>query len=338
MLSSIVETKTSIESSLGQDSPFLLKKIKWYGFFLIKLVVSCGLIYWIVNRANMTEMINALQQANVPLLIGAFCMNFLGYMLSVSRWQMLLKGQGILASRLFLLQSFMVAFFLNNLLPSTFGGDAVRVYDSWRLGRSKAKAIITVFVDRFLGLIALILLVWSGLMFSWELTKNLPLFPLWIAGSTVGVIGLGFVVFGNFNEIPPPFFLKGFKTWVKVVHGFQKILDAFKIFKSKKHILGIALAISIVLQMNVIVYFFLVAQSLHFQIPLANFFFFIPVVLFIMMIPVTINGIGVRETAFVYFLGMFGVSTTEALTFAWLTYGFILVQGVLGGIVYLVRR
>lgn len=309
-----------------------------YVFVVAKIVFSLGLMFWIFERANMTEIVGALQPANVPLLCGAFILNFVGYGLSVSRWQILLRVQGIQASRFYLVKSYMVAFFFNNLLPSTFGGDAVRAYDSWKIGKNKAKAVVAVFADRFLGLVALTILVWGGLMLSWELTTTLPLFPLWIIGSTVGVVGLCWFVFSPKGESVQAFPHTGLKIVGKAFRVFQEGVEAFRAFKDQKKTLVYALGLSIGLQVNVMVYYYLIAQSLHFHIPFYSFFFFIPLVLFMMMIPVTINGIGIREYAFAYFLGIYGVSTSEALAFAWLTYAFILIQGVLGGIVYMLRR
>lgn len=331
----IAEPSQHFASTDHASSP---KGPRVYVLAVAKLVFSIGLIYWILGRADVEEIMGAVQHANLPLLLCAFCMNFVGYALSVSRWQILLKVQGIQASRFYLLKSFMVSFFFNNLLPSTFGGDAIRAYDSWKIGQCKAKAVVSVFADRFLGLVALTILVWGGLTLSWELTAELPLFPLWIVGSTIGAVGLCWLVFSPKKESGGAFPATGPKFLEQAFRFIQKVFEAFLVFKDQKKTLAKALGISLALQVNVIVYYFLVAQSLNFEIPLHSFFFFIPVVLFMMMIPVTINGIGIRENAFAYFLGMFGVSISEALAFAWLTYAFILIQGLLGGIVYMVRR
>lgn len=340
-LMSIAQTEILTDPSQRLASPDQAKTpqgSKVYVLGAAKLLFSLGLMYWILAGADFTEIMGALSPANVPLLCVAFMLNFVGYGLSVSRWQLLLKAQEIQASRFYLIQSYMVAFFFNNLLPSTFGGDAVRAYDSWRLGKNKAKAVVAVFTDRFLGLVALTILVWGGLTLSWELTTELPLFPLWIIGSSVGALGLCWLVFSPTSELVRACPVALPNIFKKVFGFLLKGMEAFRVFKDQKKTLLKALGLSLGLQVNVIVYYYLIAQSLHFEIPFHSFFFFIPLVLFMMMIPVTINGVGIRENAFAYFLGMFGVSTSEALAFAWLTYAFILIQGVLGGIVYMLRR
>lgn len=57
-----------------------------------------------------------------------------------------------------------------------------------------------------------------------------------------------------------------------------------------------------------------------------------------MMLPVSINGIGLRENVFFFFLALFAVTKTDAIAFAWIEYGILLLQGVGGGLVYALRK
>ena len=86
------------------------------------------------------------------------------------------------------------------------------------------------------------------------------------------------------------------------------------------------------------VHYYIIANVLDFPIPLSAFFWIVPLALFIMMVPVSINAIGLRESAFVFFFATFGVAKPEAVAFAWLAYGMVVLQGLLGGIVYVLRK
>ena len=90
--------------------------------------------------------------------------------------------------------------------------------------------------------------------------------------------------------------------------------------------------------MNVVIAYYLLAQSLGLPVPFLNYFLIIPAALLVLMAPVSINGIGLREGAFVFFLGLYGIGRAEAVAFAWIAYGVLLIQGVLGGLVYAFRR
>ncbi len=98
--------------------------------FLFKLVVSGGLIYWILRNSDLQEVVNSLISADRLLLSVAFLLLFVGYFLTAFRWRTLIRAQESDAPVLQLVKSFMVALFFNNFLPSTFGGDVVRMYDS----------------------------------------------------------------------------------------------------------------------------------------------------------------------------------------------------------------
>jgi uncharacterized membrane protein YbhN (UPF0104 family) len=92
--------------------------------------------------------------------------------------------------------------------------------------------------------------------------------------------------------------------------------------------------LSLLLQMNVIVHFIIIALAMGLDIPIIAMFVIIPVATVVMMLPVSINGIGLREAVFVLFFGMFGLAGDQSIAFAWIAYGFVLAQGLLGGLVF----
>jgi glycosyltransferase 2 family protein len=56
------------------------------------------------------------------------------------------------------------------------------------------------------------------------------------------------------------------------------------------------------------------------------------------MLPISINGIGLRENTLAAMLAWYSVSTVDAVAFAWLAYLGNLLIGLLGGVVYALRR
>ena len=81
---------------------------------------------------------------------------------SAWRWQLLLRAQDVRVPARTLLSSYLVAGFFNNFLPSTIGGDVVRIRDTARPAQSKTLATTVVFVDRALGLMGLVLVAALG--------------------------------------------------------------------------------------------------------------------------------------------------------------------------------
>ena len=307
-------------------------------FPVIKLSISVSLICWILRGTELGEIWSAINTANLPLVFVAFLLRFVGFYISALRWRLLLKTQGVKSSVPFLIQSYMVSAFFNNLLPSIVGGDAVRVYDSWRLGKNKANALAVVFVDRFLGLVALMLFALCGLLIVDQLSASLPLLPLWMGLGFLGMLLVIWIIFFPSGKILS--WLQGIRLpgWKKLQKILDKIVTAFLVFKGQKKALLSSLWLSILLQTNVVLDYFLIAKALNFDISLANFFLIIPLAIFIMMLPISINGIGLRESVFVFFFSAFGVVKYQAIAFSWLAYGLVILQGLLGGIVYALRR
>jgi glycosyltransferase 2 family protein len=307
-------------------------------FTAIKCLVSGLLICWIVQTSNLGDIFAAVRMADKVLLIQAFSLNFVGLYISVYRWQVLLKAVGVNAVFSLLLKSYLVGIFFNNVLPSTIGGDAVRAYDSWRVGSDKAAAVAVIIVDRLVGLLALMAFALGALLVSKRQTVDLAFLSL---SMLTGVAAMGlftwiiFVACQRISTLVP-------KLRFTFLRRLQRFLDAmvdiFLSFHGRKAALARASALSLLLQANVVIHYYLFAKALNFSVPVYVFFLIIPLAIFVMMIPVSINGIGVRETAFVFFFAPFDVSKSEAIALAWLAYGVVIFQGVLGGIVYTLRR
>ena len=79
---------------------------------------------------------------------------------------------------------------------------------------------------------------------------------------------------------------------------------------------------------------YFLARALHVPIPLPYFFLIVPLALFVMMVPVSINAIGVRENIWAFFFVTFGVPAAAGVAVAWLDYGLVILQALVGGAVY----
>ncbi len=301
-----------------------------------KVVVSAGLLYWVLSRSNLGEVLAAAGSAHVGLLLFAYSLHLVGLYLSATRWKGLLRAQSIEASTVFLMKSFLVGIFFNHFLPSTVGGDASRAYDSYRLGNKKASAMTSVVVDRLLGLLALMTFAVMALPFSHQITNRIPLLPLWVG---VGAAGIGMTVWMVFFPPRVPLLRELVsKLPVPIGRSMRKFVGAFGAYRGKGMALAKAFGLSILLQANVVLFFIVVARTLGLAIPVHSFFLIVPLSLFVMMLPISINGIGLRENILALFLATYGVATSAAVAYAWLIYLASLIWGLFGGLVYALRR
>ncbi len=307
-------------------------------FLLLKISLSIALILWITQGVALDSVFAVITESSASLLILAFSLFFVGYVIAAFRWRTLIRVQDGDAPIFFLVRSFMVALFFNNFLPSTVGGDVVRMYDSWRLGNTKSDAVTVVLVDRFLGVIVLFCFALLALVFDETVASEVPFITAWVAA---GLAGMGIATWLVLT-IPVSITqrLSSAKSGVMARIGgiLEKVHRSFQAYRQARSAVLRALGLSVLLQVNVVVHFILVARAVGIDIPAESMFLIIPVAVFVMMVPISINAIGVREAVFVFLLSLYGVQSVEALAFAWIAYSFTLLQGVLGGLVFALRR
>ena len=285
---------------------------------LLRLAVSAALMAWILARTPFREVAAAVRGADPRFLLLALVVSPLGTLPSVLRWRLLIRAQGGDAPFPFLVRSFLTGIFFNNFLPSTIGGDTVRALDTARTGVGRAKGIAIVFVDRFVGLLALVLFAAAGLAISGvsgRLLARVPDLYGWVlAGSALLLVAAAFL------------FLPSGR------------LSRFLAFQGKGRALAGAFAWSLAMQGMVVLSWYLLARALHAPVPFAVFFLIVPLALFVMMLPVSINAIGVRENVWAFFLVALGAPAAMGVALAWLDYGLVLLQALAGGVVYALGR
>ena len=281
---------------------------------LLKLCISVGLIFWILRSTNLQNTFASIRSANMVLVLLAGSLHLVGFTISAFRWQLLLDAQGTDAKIPFLVKSYVVGMFFNNFLPSTMGGDAVRAYDSWRLGGSKSGAVAVVFIDRFLGLLALMVFALIAVLFADYLSADVPYLGLWVSLGLAGMLVVVWLIFS------PPAWAIAAMTQANFPfrERIERIITSLVVFQGRRAVLWSALGLSLLLQANVVLHYYIIAQALALTVPLTAFFLIIPLVTILLMVPISINAIGLRENAYVYFLGALAVGRSEALAFAWI--------------------
>ena len=305
----------------------------------LKITISIALIYWSLRAVELSEIFMAVRSSNVVLLIASFVLNLFGAAyLRALRWRMILRVQGVDASMAYLVKSYMVSFFFSNFLPSTIGGDASRVYDSWKAGNKKADALVSVFIDRFLGVVALMLIAAAILPLSRGLADKVPYLLLWTLLFTVGLLAVTYLIFVSSRSRGLMAAVVSLPPLTKVRSPLDRLTAAFSTFEGEKVLLARTLGISLLLQAVIITHYFVIGLALGIELPLHTYFFIIPLAIVIMMIPISINAIGVRESTLVFLFSAYGIASSEALALSWLVFGMVVLTGLMGGLLYWFRK
>ncbi len=305
--------------------------------FLLKISLSGSLVAWIfIRQVNLSELIDVMARVELWLLLLAFGMHSLGFLFSALRWQKMLKSQGVHVKLLPLIDSYLVGSFFNVFMPTRIGGDVVRVSDLRRATASISRSASSVFVERFLGISVLLAFALFASLFRLPLAQEIP--AIWI-GIGIGVFGLAVLLSALYSQfvgrlmwlIPLP------KLQKKILGVWQTFRENVLLLLSQREPLLWGLWYSFLLQVNVVVHFWIIGEALDFGIPLLDYFFLIPVQLVILMLP-TINGIGVREASSIVLFGFYGIVATEAATFGLIDLAMMLLVGLIGCFRFLSRR
>ncbi|MNX50970.1 hypothetical protein D3C86_816150 [compost metagenome] len=241
-------------------------------------------------------------------------------MLCIVKWQGVNRIQGVHIPLGPLASAYMVGMFFNTFLPSSFGGDAVRAYKLARYSGATGSSVGSVVVDRFLALHSLLVVSLVAVCFSPEMRQAIssPLLVLFLlAGSAPFAFPwvLGRPAFARWRDRFPP------------LREAVDTLGAPGVGARTLRVWGLAIAIQ---YLNAVMHFFLI-RAIGEHVPLAYVLAFVPVMVLLTSLPLSVNGIGIRESSLVFFLGRVGIGSAEALAVGVLSLAMLLLAGAVGG-------
>ena len=123
----------------------------------------------------------------------------------------------------------------------------------------------------------------------------------------------------------------------KVAGKLNDVYKSIELLKDKPRVLFIAFIASILLQINVILYYYFIGVSLDLGVSLLYFSMIVPIALVVLLVPFSINGIGIREGIFIFLLTELGVLPKDAIALSWISFGLLLTHGIIGGIIFALR-
>jgi uncharacterized integral membrane protein len=236
----------------------------------------------------------------------------------------------------FLTQSFLVATFFNNFLPSNIGGDVVRITDTAKAAGSKTLATTVVLIDRGLGLLGLALMAATGASLMQRMAVG-PVGPgvLW-AGFALGAIvaAPALLMPQVVGRVLQP--LRVFhQDWVDA--RIEKLTDTLTRFKETPAALAGCFAGAVLVQGILVGFYVAIARSMNIPVGFAEFAVIAPVSFIVQMIPISVNGFGVREATFSFYFSRLGLPLESALLVSFVGAALIMVFSLTGGVAYLRR-
>lgn len=308
-----------------------------YAGLLIRIIISAALLYWILSNVDLGRLASMILDTHPIPLVVSLLLYFIGVIvIGAHRWRLLLASQGVPVPFGYLVRSYMVALFFNNVLPTNIGGDVFRIKDAARYTDSKTLSSAIIFVDRLIGFAGLFALALGAVVFGGEIVRSLPgLDWLWIGLFAITAMIMVVLVVPEVVDwgLRPLHRLNS--EWVTKRVGV--VTSALFQFRRQIPALLKALGISLLIQGSIVFFYFLIAQAMEIPLALDYCFLITPLVLVVQLFP-SINGFGVRESAFVFFFRAIELSAEQAVSLSFVSTGVIIVLSLLGGIIYATRR
>ena len=294
----------------------------------LKILVSAALLYLSLRKVDLAELFRRTDVSSLGWIGVAIAVTFLQIFVGVLRWREISAECGAPLPAKQAMRFNVIGTFFNQTLPSSIGGDAVRLWLVARSGHGWRAAAYSIFVDRAIGLIALAIVIVVSLPWSYSLIsdphgRSALLFIDFAALAG----GIGFLLLGRLSW-------PWLKHWWGTHHIHSCSVIANRVLFSRAHGAKVAV-LSLLVHVLAVVIAWCVVQSISAPVLFSQIFQLVPPVLLITMLPISIAGWGVREATMGLAFGYAGLMASEGVNIS-LLYGAVsFVVGLVGGLVWI---
>jgi len=300
----------------------------------IRFVVSSCLLLGLVYVVGVDRLLQTLKRLSLQTVITVLLLYYFGVLISVLRWSVFLRAKGTRLPVRRLCGAYLVGAFLNNFLPTSFGGDVSKLY-SLR-GKSSGGALAaTILLERAVGMSVLIALgiVSSALMWSLPGFRTVALLGCGLLGA-IAIVGLALGPTAS--------------QWcgeTGIAANRPKILGKIKtvlceLLKNEVSSYGwtatILLSLIFVLQGALANHLYF--SDLGASVALHQVVVGLATVQLLGLIPFTINGIGATEGAYVALFGLFGITAEISLSVALIARVMRMTATLPGGLILMLTK
>jgi uncharacterized membrane protein YbhN (UPF0104 family) len=293
-----------------------------------KILISAALLYLALRKVDFSDLVSRLGFTSAGWIALGVAVTVLQVFVSALRWREISVDCGAPLSVARAVRYCMIGSFFNQTLPSSIGGDAMRL---WLVGRGPAgwrAAAYSIFVDRAIGLIALAVLIGASLPWSYRLIGDPHgrLALLFIDFAALAAGG-GFLLLGRLHW-----------PWLRNIRAANhlracSVITNHAIFNRERR-LKIAF-LSLFIHFQAVVIAWCVVKAIAAPILFSEIFLLVPPVMLITMLPISIAGWGVREASMALTFGYAGLATGEGINVSLLYGAVFFVVGALGGLVWI---
>jgi glycosyltransferase 2 family protein len=296
------------------------------------LVVTGLCTAYLVWKIDLSKSLQEIRSADFAYLAAAFAIMVVTVFPMAWRWQKLLAARGIEDRLPWLSRSYFVSYAAGQVLPTSIGGDAMRIFETSRRHPGRGGPVAgTVLLERALGGTATLILAAVG--FALALGRYDVGAYLWVeAAFVVGTIVLGVVLFSRTARRPLARAVPLLRV-ARLERPIRAVYEGIHSFRSEPWLLVGVLVLTLAIQAVRVLAIWLAGRSVGVDLSPRPYYVMGPLLFLVILVPFTINGLAVRETFFVSFLGQLGVPPDPAFATGFLFFLVTLALSVPGGVI-----
>lgn len=307
-----------------------ISKRKWVSF-AFRVSITLLLLVFLFKSMSWSTLVAALTHASYVFLLLGLLIGAIASLLSVFQWQKLLQSEQIFVGLIKLSKLYLIGIGFSHFLPTGMGGDVVKAFYVGRASGNYAGSASAIVMTRLTGYFGMQVVAFSSLLlFHTGITRSVVISAILLSllvGSMIGGVLLLTTLLPKMLN----------RSWTKyrIVASAIPVGQALIATIQRPRLLGSVTSIGIVFWILSILDYYMFANALHMHVSLTFYFVAIPVVSLVAFLPITINGFGLRESAFVYIFASVHVPTATSLLLALFMDVQVLLFGIIGGCLYL---
>jgi glycosyltransferase 2 family protein len=294
-----------------------------------------------ISRSEIDEngasrgVLSSVKQLHLGLFVLSFAALGAGWLVTVIRWQLLTAARGMPVPFWRAYRLTYIGFFFSNVLPGATGGDVVKAYLAARGRSDKTDMVVSVFVDRIIGLVAMAVLAGIALLFHLgdPRFRKLGLAVMWILVASA----VGAAIFFS-RRLRRTLFVDRILERLPAKQLLQEVDRAFFLYRFHKTAVFVAFALSFLNLLFLCANNALISMALGADVAPYHFLILAPIASIVTAIPLLPAGWGVGEIAYSYLFKTVGASGTLGFTLSVLYRVSTMAWSLLGGLFFMIEK
>jgi len=277
----------------------------------LTLIVTALCVAYLVWKVDLSQTIDILAHAHLDWFALSLGIMVVTIWPMAWRWQQLLAARGIVERLSWLVRAYFTGYTAGQILPTSVGGDAMRIFEASRQHPGQAGAVAgSVLLERALGGAATLALAAVGFVLAighYDVGAY-----LWVeAVFVVGTVLLGIVFFSVRARRVLARFVPLLRR-LRIERPLRAAYEGIHAYRDHPGLLVWVWTQTVVVQGLRVLAIWAAGKAVGVELGPRPYYVMGPLLFLVLLVPFTINGLAVRETFFVSFLGGLGVDPDQA--------------------------